>query len=152
MIFVKTETLSQSLQRDLLDAWNNEYPSVLHHNLTSFQQYIKSLVNLHHTIVIDEDNRFCAWYFDFDRDDERQFGIIVHKKFQNKGLGKELIAKAKLTNDHLSAWVVNSNAFAKKDGSPYISPLNFYLQNGFSIEPTRWDSEKIKTVKITWHK
>lgn len=152
MIFVKTETLSEALQKDILEAWNDEYPLVLQHNITSFQTYLKSLANIQHTVVMHDVNCFCAWYFEFDRDDERQFGIIVSKSFQNKGLGKELLDKAKLTNNQLFAWVVDSNEYSKKDGSSYTSPIKFYIDNGFSIDPVRWDSEKIKTVKISWHK
>ena len=152
MVFEKTEKLSPSLQLKLLHVWNSEYPEVLKHNSNSFEQYLKSLVNLQHTVVTDDDHNFCAWYFEFDRNDERQFGIIVHHNQQNKGIGKALLQNAKMTNRKLSAWVVDTNDYYKSDGSAYISPISFYLKNGFSVEPTRWDSDKIKTVKISWHK
>tara|TARA_B110000503_G_scaffold139880_1_gene229330 strand:+ start:1214 stop:1513 length:300 start_codon:yes stop_codon:yes gene_type:complete len=98
---------------------------VLQHQLNSFKHYLESLVNLHHIVVTDDDQNFCAWYFEFDRDHERQFGIIVHKNYPNRGIGRALLAKAKLTNNQLSAWVVDSNQYKKKDGSRYTSPLNF---------------------------
>jgi GNAT superfamily N-acetyltransferase len=152
MIFEKTDALSSLLQNKLLEAWNSEYPLVLNHDSNSFEKYLNSLANLQHTVVKDDKQNFCAWYFEFDRNQERQFGIIVHQDFQNKGLGKKLLERAKKQNNSLFAWVVDSNEYVKLDGSPYTSPLNFYLKNGFLIEPERWDSEKIKTVKISWHK
>lgn len=72
--------------------------------------------------------------------------------YQKRGLGKAILDRAKLNNDKLSAWVVDSNSFNKSDEGQYRSPLNFYLKNGFRKEPIRWDSEKIKPVKISWHK
>tara|TARA_B110000046_G_scaffold140743_1_gene147318 strand:- start:3631 stop:4089 length:459 start_codon:yes stop_codon:yes gene_type:complete len=152
MIFEKTDTLPPLLQNELLEAWDSEYPSVLHHHSDPFNQYLQSLVNLQHTVVKDDDQNFCAWYFKFDRHDERQFGIIVYKNYPRNGLGKVFIENAKLTNKPPFAWVVDSNKYKKEDETHYISPLNFYLKNGFSLTHERWGSEKIKTVKITWHK
>lgn len=136
----------------LLNLWNAEYPSVLKHDLQTFQAYLNNLNNLQHTLITDHSENICAWYFEFDRNHERQFGIIVRKDFQQQGLGKKLIEKAKANNQELSAWVVDTERYAKKDGSLYHSPLPFYLATGFSTTSERWNTDKIESIKISWYK
>lgn len=62
-----------------------------------------------------------------------------------------LLLNDALKNDlpEFYGWVVDSNAFMKNDGTPYISPLPFYTKLGFEVLPhKRIDNDMINAVKI----
>ena len=42
--------------------------------------------------------------------------------------------------------------FAPNNNTTYVSPLDFYLKNGFTVcKEIRIESEKISAVKIVWN-
>ena len=87
------------------------------------------------------------------RDNERWFAIILHSKFQGRGLGTKLLKFAKHQEQELNGWVIDHNRDKKKNGECYTSPLSFYLKNGFEKLPeNRFKSQKISAVKIKWKK
>lgn len=87
----------------------------------------------------------------FIRDEEVWFSIIVDAKYQRQGFGQQLLNMAKLKQEKLNGWVVDNNESVKLDGTPYLSPLKFYLQNGFNVlQDIRFDTEKLSAVKIRW--
>jgi hypothetical protein len=47
--------------------------------------------------------------------------------------------------------IIDKENFLKKNGDMYKSPLNFYINNSFNLNPDiRIDNEKLSAVKITW--
>ena len=152
MKFVHSKTVSPFLMQSLLGLWNTEYPTATKHYLNTLADYLNKLKDLKHTFVLDDVGNLVGWYYDFQRNRERQFAIIISSSVKGQGHGTSLLNKAKQKHDSLFGWIVDSDDNLKLNGERYQSPLNFYLKNGFKTEPIRWDSEKIKTVKISWHK
>ena len=144
--------LSDEQKEQLRLLWNKEYPaSIAHNTLESLENYLNNLKDLNHYLLVDNETIF-GWYFDFEREGERQFAIIISSLVKGKGYGKQFLELAKSKNVSLSAWVVDSNEFRKADGKLYKSPIDFYANNGFDIGKERWDSDILKTVKISWSK
>ena len=150
MEFVKTSKLSKLQKQEICDLWNNEYPEKLNYKaLFEFEQYLRSLENPSHVIMLDENQKIKGWYFDFYRDDEKWFVLILNSKCQRKGWGRKILNLAKEKETELNAWVIDHNKYKKRNGELYKSPLNFYVKNGFEIMlETRLQNEKIAAVKI----
>ncbi|MFT4741942.1 MAG: hypothetical protein ACI9L9_002739, partial [Marivirga sp.] len=52
-----------------------------------------------------------------------------------------------------NGWVIDHSNERKSNGRLYISPLNFYLKNGFKkLSRNRLELDKISAVKIKWEK
>jgi hypothetical protein len=50
-----------------------------------------------------------------------------------------------------SGWVIDHDTDVKSDGNYYLSPLNFYLKNGFSLDDScRLNNEMIKAVLVRY--
>ena len=87
----------------------------------------------------------------FTRDSSRWFAMIVDSSAQGKGYGTQLLNVAKAIEPELNGWATAHNRYTKSNGEPYLSPLNFYRKNGFTIlENVRFTSEKLFAVKIQW--
>ena len=87
----------------------------------------------------------------FEHSNQIRFSIIVSKEHQGKGLGKLLLDHLKATHDEFFGWVIDHNNDLKLNGENYISPLPFYLKQGFEIIPNqRIDSEMIQAVLVGW--
>ena len=112
----------------------------------SVQTQVQFLQN--HTFVYDDSGNIIAWSFDFIRDQERNFAIIVSSKHQKKGLGIELINQAKKNNSVLNGWVIISQSHKKQDSKPYKSPLEFYQKLGFQTLEEEKEIQGLRLVKI----
>ena len=134
--------------------WNNEYPEKLNYrNLTDFEDYLKHLTQQSHIIMVDENQNVKGWYFDFIRENEKWFALILDAKLQGKGLGRKMLNLAKEKESELSGWVIDGSNDKKQNGEFYESPLSFYLKNGFELlVKNRLENEKISAVKIKWEK
>ena len=154
MQFIKTLKLSKSQKQEICDLWNNEYPEKLNYrNLADFENYLKNLSIQSHIIMVDKDQNIKGWYFDFIRENEKWFAIILDSKFQGKGLGKKMLNLVKEKESELNGWVIDHSNDKKQNGEIYESPLSFYLKNGFEIlMKNRLENEKISAVKIKWKK
>ncbi len=154
MQFIKTLKLSKSQKQEICDLWNNEYPEKLNYrNLADFENYLKNLSIQSHIIMVDKDQNIKGWYFDFIRENEKWFAIILDSKFQGKGLGKKMLNLVKEKESELNGWVIDHSNDKKQNGEIYESPLSFYLKNGFEIlVKNRLEHEKISAVKIKWKK
>lgn len=154
MEFIELSELSKSDKVQILELWNNEYPEKLaHKSLASFEAYLENLSERSHVLVIDENNSIKGWYFDFVRDNEKWFAIILDMALQGLGVGTRLLNRAKDKEVELSGWVIDHNTYRMKNGGLYESPLNFYLKNGFEeISETRLELNNISAVKIKWRK
>ena len=87
----------------------------------------------------------------FEHSNQNRFSIIVSKEHQGKGLGNLLLDHLKVTHDEFYGWVIDHNNDLKLNGENYISPLPFYLTQGFEIIPNqRIDSEMIEAVLVGW--
>lgn len=136
----------------MLALWNYEYPVQLgYQNREAFEQYLAGLGNKKHILLFDPNQTLVGWYLRFKRDQEIWFALIISSSIQGKGMGKKLMDKAKLEEKILNGWVIDHNQDEKADGSPYRSPLGFYIKQQFNVmEDVRLDIEKISAVKIVW--
>lgn len=154
MEFIKLKELSKTNKEEVLNLWNNEYPEKLSYKtLQDFENYLENLTGQSHILMINNKKKIKGWYFDFIRENEKWFVIIIDSKLHSKGLGTRLLNIAKEKEIDLSGWVIDHNSDRKKNGEIYRSPMDFYLKNGFKrLEKVRLELEKISAVKIKWRK
>lgn len=147
-------TLSDKQIEDTFHLWNREYPKLLgHKDKLSFKVFLSQLDDVEHQLVEDENNDVVAWLFQFRREKENWFGLIIDRDYQKSGIGSELIRSAKLKNNKLNGWVVEESIYEKEDGTIYNSPLEFYLKNEYKpIGHDIFESNNIKVIKIRWSK
>lgn len=152
MKFIKQIELSENDKTEILELWNNEYPEKLsYQSITEFDNYLSKLGEQSHILMKCENQGIKGWYFDFVRDNEKWFAIIIDSNFHGQGFGKKLLELAKSKENELNGWVIDHNKDKKKNGESYNSPLNFYLKNGFEkIVKSRLELDKISAVKIKW--
>lgn len=154
MKFTKCLNLTELEKQEILKLWNAEYPEKLsYHTKEAFDEYLKKLTEQSHILLIDVDKRIMGWYFDFKRDSEKWFAIILNSNIQGKGFGTKMLELAKQKENELNGWVIDHSSDKKKSGDFYVSPLGFYLNNGFEVlKEERLASDKISAVKIRWKK
>ncbi len=64
-----------------------------------------------------------------------------------------MLELAKRKENELNGWVIDHNIDRKINGEFYVSPLDFYLKNGFVKLPhKRLELDKISAVSIKWTK
>ncbi len=154
MQFYPTSALNQKEKNAIFSLWNKEYPEALRHKtMESLEQYLKALTDPRHLLILDEKDQFAGWYFDFLRDQERWFAVIIDQHFQGQGLGREIMSLAKQQNHILNGWVIDGDHHQKSNGESYRSPLAFYQKHGFKIlGEQRLELENFSAVKIQWTK
>ena len=152
MKFISGSSLSQKHKNEIVELWNKEYPEKLcFPSLAEFEVYLSELNDQAHILMLDRKNTVCGWYFDFLRDNERWFSLIIDSDFQGNGYGSIILDRAKVRVSELNGWIIDHNNYKKKSGEVYRSPLTFYLKNGFvKIENSCLASEKIAAVKMKW--
>lgn len=148
---IRTNTLKPFQQLQIFRLWNKEYPAQLgYSDLEGLETYLAGLVNPIH-FMLKKENNILGWAVAFDRQSERWFAIIVDGNSQQKGCGTILLNTLKASESSLCGWVTDHQRYIKMDGSPYPSPLGFYVKNGFEICPEiRFENEKLSAVKIMW--
>jgi len=154
MEFIKRSSLSVSEKLEVFELWNNEYPEKLSYKEKGeFDTYLKALKEQSHILLVDINKKIKGWYFDFKRENEKWFAIILDSEIQGKGLGTKILELAKEKENELNGWVIDHNRDKKKNGELYNSPLNFYLKNGFEKSVIdRLELKNISAVKIKWRK
>ena len=154
MEIVEKKVLSLEQKEALCQLWNNEYPEKLSYKKTEeLDMYLNSLSDTKHYLLIVDANEIKGWAFTFLREDEMWFAIIVDGQMQGKGKGSLLLEVLKKGKNNLNGWVVDHENDSKQNGEAYISPLLFYIKNGFTIcNGTRIENEKISAVKINWNR
>lgn len=152
MKFLSVSILSEDHKESLLRLWNKEYPVDLQYReIADFKVYLEKLDDQHHRLLVDENDRITGWYSDFQRDGERWFLVILDSKIHHNGFGTQLMKLAKKDWDELNGWVIIENHYLKADGEIYLSPIQFYIKNGFKIiDNIQLDTGKITATKITW--
>lgn len=152
MKILELNILKSRFKEAVYDLWNKEYPQNLaYFQLSDFDNYLAKLEDQSHLLLVDEQGLIKGWYFDFIRENEPWFAMILDSKIQGKGWGTQLLNLAKENADTLNGWVIDHDRDLKVDGSVYKSPLAFYKKNGFDlIASERLELENISAVKIKW--
>lgn len=154
MKIVSKSDLSIQEKEIIFQLWNNEYPERISYNsIEDLEIYLNNLTDVHHYLLYNDSNETNGWAITFTRENEKWFAIIINSKVKNQGLGTQLLNYLKSIENKLCGWVIDHNNDLKSYGTTYISPLNFYLKNGFSIcTEIRIETDKISAVKIVWEK
>ncbi|WP_324720375.1 N-acetyltransferase [Salinimicrobium sp. HB62] len=154
MELINRSSLSKADKKEIFHLWNNEYPEKLSYkSLPDFEVYLQNLTGQSHILLKDENQNIKGWYFDFMRDNQKWFALILDSKLHGKGWGTKMLSLAKDKEKELNGWVIDHNADKKKNGERYLSPLIFYLKNGFrKLDEQRLELNKISAVKINWTK
>ena len=126
MEFIEKIELSKNDKKEILNLWNSEYPEKLNYQtLSEFEKYLEDLTEQSHILMISQNQSIKGWYFDFIRDQEKWFALILDSKFQGKGFGSKILKLAKEKESELNGWVIDHNRDKKKNGEAYISPFKF---------------------------
>ena len=154
MEFITQIELSKTDKKEILNLWNDEYPEKLNHQtLSEFEKYLGNLTEQSHILMKSENQIIKGWYFDFVRENEKWFAILLDSKFHGKGFGTKLINLGKEKETELNGWVIDKQDCKRKNGGLYKSPLDFYIKNGFQkLDNESLELEKIAAVKIKWKK
>ena len=148
MEITQTTILSDVQSEQINSLWNAEYPLKLKDR---FPILLEGTTWHNHFLIEDSNHVVIAWAVMFEHSNQIRFSIIVSKEHQGKGLGKLLLDHLKATHDEFFGWVIDHNNDLKLNGENYISPLPFYLKQGFEIIPNqRIDSEMIQAVLVGW--
>jgi len=147
-------TMLRSAQKDMIcQLWNTEYPQNLAITATAFDAFLESSASQTHFLILENELDLVGWAYTFDREGDRWFSIIISHQHQGKGLGHVLLNLIKEKENRLNGWVIDHPNDRKQNGQPYLSPLTFYINNGFTALPhARLENEKISAVKIEWKK
>ncbi|NVJ45722.1 MAG: GNAT family N-acetyltransferase [Cytophagia bacterium] len=154
MRLVRVKAPSEEQKTQIYEIWNVEYPSKIgYKHISEFEAYLDKLVDQHHILALDEHEKVLGWFFDFIRNEERWFAIILDSSLHGKGVGSKMLDLAKSSNTVLNAWVTDHNTDLKRNGEYYQSPLQFYIKNGFEVlTDVRIETDILSAVKIRWNK
>lgn len=152
MKIIATGTLTTLQKEAILSIWNEEYPSSINYReLADFNNYLDGLTDKTHFLLTGDSGSIDGWAFRFSRNEEPWFAILLHHDQQRKGYGQMLLDELKNSNTMLCGWAIDHSNAVKQNGTPYNSPLPFYLKNDFVvIHGTRLETETISAVKIEW--
>ena len=147
-----TTELTTTQKTGILQLWNNEFPEKLKHEaLSDFDNYLKELSGQEHYLLLTETGEIKGWTFTFIREGEKWFALLLDKSIHGLGYGSRLLNRLKEKEEKLSGWVIDQETNQKQNGDYYISPLKFYLRNGFTVYPEiRLENDKMSAVKIGW--
>jgi hypothetical protein len=147
---VHTHQLDPVQKTGVYRLWNTEYPAQLAFaDLSEFEVYLMALHQQDH-YVLETAGAIVGWAFSFLREEEKWFAIILSQQVQRQGMGTTLLNILKSKEDKLAGWVIDQNNYTRADNEPYISPLGFYLKNGFETGPARLETPKLSAVRIYW--
>ena len=145
-------TLSQEQKEIITRLWNAEYPEqIKYENVEEFEAFLDRITQHKHFLLFDDGENLKAWLVSFNREGERWFSIIVDGSEQKKGYGTRLLNEVKQHENELNGWVVPDDNFLKTNGEKYLSPLEFYQKNGFTIlENITNKKGDLYFIKINW--
>lgn len=150
----ESRILSADQKNQIIDLWNNAFPSTIGlGGMDAFEQYLSRLKDHHHLMLTNDNGSVLGWFFDFIRDQERWFIVMINPDLHGQGWGRRLMQMGMRKNEKLNGWVVNTADYETKDGEPYPPPVEFYKKLGFEILPdVKLELPQINTIKITWQK
>lgn len=152
MNLIETQSLNEKQMLEIIDLWNGEYPQALSlTGLTDFEQYLQTLSDKYHILLSDKDGAVKGWLIYFVRENEQCFAMLLDSSIQGQGWGSKLLDLAKKRNSELHGWVIDSDRASKQNGQHYLSPIKFYLKNGFEIRADIQSNKKgINGIRVTW--
>lgn len=152
MKLIEINTLTKGEKTEILKLWNSEYPRELVFNsISDFDDYLNSVSIKSHLILVDSENKILGWYCDFIRDNETWFVLILSSKIHGHGYGSKILKLKQQSEIELNGWVIEKDSYKKANGLGYISPMSFYIKNGFHrVTETKLSTDKISAVKIRW--
>lgn len=153
-MIISTSVLNPKQQAEFLKCWNEVYPlNLKFDDLGKMQSYFNGLQQLQFFLLVDGSIPATAFSFRFMRDGELWLAMLMPPSMQGKGYGSILLEELTENVNSISAWVVDHDLDVKADGTPYRSPLQFYLKNGFEVqEGVRLEIETISAAKLVWSK
>lgn len=151
-MIISTSVLNFKQQEELFHCWNSVYPTnVKFDDFGMMQSYFDGLQHLQFFLLIDGSIPATAFSFRFMREGELWLAILMPPSMQGKGYGSILLEELTENVDTISAWVVDHDLVVKTDGTPYRSPVQFYVKNGFELqEGVRLEIDTISAVKLIW--
>lgn len=152
MHVINTRTLNEDQQTAAFTLWNQEYPEqLMMKTKADFEQYLSTLGAVSHSLLVGNAGEISGWAFKFTRESALWFAVILDSSKHRKGFGSILLDHVKDQETELNGWVVDHDNYLRYDGACYVSPLNFYRKNGFTvIEEIRLESAHLSAVKISW--
>lgn len=147
MEIIRTKLLTELQAAQIRQLWNDEYPVRLKNR---FGMLLEGVKNDEHYLIEDEHKKVQAWAVSFEKENETRFSILVSEKHQGQQLGSRLIKALQQNHHTFFGWVIDHDRDVKNDGTPYRTPLPFYLKHGFSICPDRMKTDIIDAVKVKW--
>jgi len=126
MTFTETKNLNEQEKLEIVELWNSEYPKELSlKNLTAFDQYLETLSDKSHILLLDENGAVKGRLVYFVRDNEQCFAMLVDSSLQGQGFGSKLLSLPKQRNSELNGWVIDNDHETKLNGESYKSPIGF---------------------------
>lgn len=152
MNILETQSLDEKQMLEIIDLWNEEYPQALSlTGLSDFEQYLQTLFDKHYILLSDKDGTVRGWLVYFVRENEQCFAMLLDPSIQGQGWGSKLLDLAKQRNSELNGWVIDNNKALKRNGHHYLSPIGFYLKNGFEVRTAMQTNKKgIDGIRVTW--
>lgn len=150
----KSEILNLEQKQTIFKLWNSEYPDkIVYSELSDFEDYLNGLSNQKYYLLLNDENEILGWALTFTRNEGNWFAIILDSKIQRKGFGTILLNELKKDNVIVNGWAVDHHSEVKRNREKYVSPIDFYIKNGFlADQDVRIENDKISVVKITWKK
>jgi GNAT superfamily N-acetyltransferase len=152
MEIVKQTYLTADQKEAALKIWNAEYPARLQMpGMADFDDFLYSLIDAQYYLLIDDDKKIAGWAATFMAGPVTSFFIMLDSAYHGKGYGTNLLAELKKDNQQLFAWAIDHDNDVKAGGTPYPSPINFYLKNGFMVNnDLRLENDVLSAVNILW--
>ena len=97
-------------------------------SIHKFDDYLKNLKDPKHYLAYDDKEQFIGWGFDFIRDLEKWFAIIVHSSHHSNVLGTMILDRMKVANTELNGWVIDDSNDIKLNGENTNHHLHFMLR------------------------
>lgn len=153
MKLIHTNELNDTQKAAVMQLWNQEYPLQLkYETITDLDHYLSGLPGAEHFLYTGESGEIFGWAFKFSRESVKWFAIIIDSTIHKQGIGTLLLDQLKDQETTLSGWVVDHNSYALTNGKAYVSPLAFYLKNGFKVlAGQRVESSRLSAAKIIWN-
>lgn len=154
MKIITQNHLSPAQKEAALRIWNAEYPVRLHMPaMQHLDDFLDSIFDKTYYLLIADNSAIAGWAAAFITGHVRSFFIMIDGAYHGKGYGTLLLNQIKQDNSKLFAWAIDHNEDVRADGTPYPSPIEFYLKNGFTVnEDLRLENELLSAVNILWEK